>query len=75
MVTHQPVCWMELYQWSDTWLLAVYGNEQGMTDSGVGGEMKDVLIKKGLKILVELSKGLGGNRIPPEMYQEVYFSS
>ena len=34
--------------------------------------MKDVLIKKGMKILVELSKGLE-EPDTAEMYREVYF--
>lgn len=47
-----------------------YGNEQELIQ--VLGEMKDVLIKKGMKILVELSKGLE-EPDTAEMYREVYF--
>ena len=43
-----------------------------MNAGAYGGEMKDVLIKKGMKILVELSKGLE-EPDTAEMYREVYF--
>ena len=39
-----------------------YGNEQELIQ--VLGEMKDVLINKGMKILVELSKGLEDRILP-----------